>query len=211
MESSILIEHKEFASRIRNQKANLGKTLEELKTSIDEHGEKLHKQLSDVVEMFKSDIVKTHEEQFAALTKTEEKNAFSISEIEKCILSVKALQASRDLGLVFEYKSRNGEFRNTPPNQNVTLPTFAAYEIKKDKLYELFGSLTMTSKEMKFMGQNVKSNPVMAIAYTRECCISTPDDNPYTMKGFTQAPEEKKTQYYEVNIKFMVFSSIYIY
>ena len=41
LESSILIEHKEFASCIRNQKVNLDKTLEESKTAIDKHGEKL--------------------------------------------------------------------------------------------------------------------------------------------------------------------------
>ena len=58
--SSILIEHKEFASRIRNQKASLEKNLEEENRAIDEHGEKLHKQVSDVVENFKSEIVKKH-------------------------------------------------------------------------------------------------------------------------------------------------------
>ncbi|XP_078340485.1 uncharacterized protein LOC111106488 [Crassostrea virginica] len=193
LESSILIEHKEFAYRICNQIANLDKTVEELKTSIDEHGEKLHGRVSEVVEKFKSEIDKEHEEWFATLTTAEEKNAFTISNIEKCIFSVKELQTSRDLGLVFEYKSRNEEFRNIPPNHNISLPTFAAYEIKKDKLYELFGSLTITSS----MGQEVKSNPVMAKAHTRECSIPTPDDNQCTMKGFTQAPDEKKTHYYE--------------
>ena len=81
------------------------------------------------------------------MTKTEEKNAFTISDIEKCILGVQELQASRDLGRVFEYKSRNEEFRKTPPNLNVTLPTFVAYDITNYKLNELFGSLTMESDE----------------------------------------------------------------
>ena len=158
LKSSILIEHKEFASRIRNQKANLDKNLEELKTAIDEHGEKLHKQVSDVVEKFKSDIVKKHDKRIAALTETEDKIAFKISDIEKCILSVEELQASRDLGLVFKYKSRNEEFRYTPTDHDVTLPTFAAHEIKKDELHELFGSLTT------------------------ECRLLTPDDNPFTTR-----------------------------
>ncbi|XP_022296835.1 uncharacterized protein LOC111106453 [Crassostrea virginica] len=200
LESSILIEHKEFAYRIRNQKVNLDKTVKELKTSIDQHGEKLHRQVSEVVEEFKSQIDKKHEERFAVLTKAEEKNAFTISDIEKCILKVKELQTSRDLGLVFEYKSRNEEFRNIPPNHNITLPTFAASEIKKIKLFELFGSLAMTSKEMKSIGQDVKSNQVMPVSYTRECCIKTPYDNPYTLKGFTQAQDENKPQYYKRQI-----------
>ena len=157
LKSSILIEHKEFASCIRNQKANLDKTLEELKTAIDEHGEKLHRQVSDVVEEFKSDIVKTHEERFAALTETEKKIVFTISDIETCILNIKELQASRDLDLVFKYKSRNEEFRNAPlTKHNATLPTFVANEIKKDNLFELFGSLTMASDEIRTMEQGVK-------------------------------------------------------
>ena len=146
LESSNLIKHKEFASRIRNQKATLDKTLEEFKTAIDEHGEKVHRQVSDIVEKFKYEIVKKHTEKYAAMTETEERIELTISDIEKCILNVKELQTSRDLGLVFEYKSRNEEFRNAPHTKhNATLPTFVANEIKKDQLYELFGSLTLAS------------------------------------------------------------------
>nr|XP_022296709.1 tripartite motif-containing protein 7-like isoform X2 [Crassostrea virginica] len=162
LKSSILIEHKEFASHIRNQKSYLDKTLQELKTAIDEHGEKLHKQVSDVVEKLKSDIVKKHEERIAALINTEEKNAITISDIENCILGVQELQASRDIGRVFEYKSRNEELRKTPPNLNVTLPTFVAYDITNDKLNELFGSLTMESDDRKTLEQDVKSMSLKA-------------------------------------------------
>ena len=149
LKSSILIEHKEFASRIRNQKAYLDKTLEELKTAIDEHGEKLHKQISDFVEKLKSDVVKKHEERIAALTKTEEKNAIKISDIENCILGVQELQSSRDISRVFEYKSRNEELRKTPPNLNVTLPTFVAFDITNDDINDLFGSLTMATDDVE--------------------------------------------------------------
>ncbi|XP_078341590.1 uncharacterized protein LOC111110099 [Crassostrea virginica] len=149
LKSSILIEQKEFASRIRNQKANLDKNLEEVNKAITDHGEKLHKQVSAVVEKLKSDIVKKHAERIAALTKREKRNAFMISDIEKCILGVQELQASRDLGRVFEYKSRNDELSKTPPNLNVTLPTFVAYDITNDELNDLFGSFTMESDDLE--------------------------------------------------------------
>ena len=157
LESTILIKHKDFASRSRNQKANLDKTLEELKTAIDKHGERLHRQISDVVEKFKSKVVKKHEEKSAAITKKEEKVALTISDTETCILGVKELQTSRDLGLVLEYKSRNEEFRDPPPKVNVSLPTFDANEIKNDKIYKLSGSLTMESDEINIIEQGVKS------------------------------------------------------
>ena len=172
LESSIIIEHKECASRLRNQIANLDKTLEKLKTSIDEHGEKLHQHVSDVVDKFKSEIVKEYEKKLAVMTNSEEKIAFTISEIEKCILSVKELQTSRNLGLVFEYKSRNEEFRNAPlPKHNVTLPSFDAYEIKEDKLYELFGSLTITSVENK----TVEEDANLASRKTTTCTSHNQD------------------------------------
>ena len=188
LESSILIEHKEFASRISNQKANLDKNLEELKSAIDEHGEKLHKQVSDVVEKFKSDIVKKHAERIAAMTKTEDKIAFRIDDIDKCILGVQKLQTSRDLGLVFEYKSRNEELRKTPPNLNVTLPTFVAYDITNDKLNELFGSLTMESDDRKTLEQDMKSMSLKAKDVERV--------------GLEM--QKRKKRMYKVYIKYMV-------
>ena len=146
---SILTKHNEFASVIRNQKSNLDNTFEELKTSIDEHGEKLHKQVSDVVEKFKSDIIKTHENKSEALKNAEEKNDQAISCIEKCIFNPKEFQASADLGLAFEYKSRNVEFMNKPLKHNATLPKFVPNVIEKEKLSEQFGSFRMRSDEMK--------------------------------------------------------------
>ena len=66
------------------------------------------------------------------------------------------MQVSRDLCLVFEYKSGNEKLRKTSPNQNVTLPTFVAYDITNDKLIELFGSLKMKSDDRKTLEQDVK-------------------------------------------------------
>ena len=200
---SNLIKHKEFASRIRNQKATLDKTLEEFKTAIDEHGEKVHRQVSDVVEKFKYEIVRKHTENFAAMTKTEEKIELTISDIEKCIRSVKELQTSRDLGLIFEYKSRNEEFRNAPlTKHNASLPRFVANEIKKDNIYELFGSLTMASDEIRSVEQGVKSK-------SRKCY------NRSTIQGRDLCELERdQTRLHEpqVNAKCMVYiKRIFIY
>ena len=203
LKSSILIEHKEFASHIRNQKANLDKNLEEVNRAIDEHGEKLHKQVSDVVEKLKSDVVKKHQERIAALTKTEEQNAFTISDIEKCILGVQELQTSRDLGCVLEYKSRNEELRKTPPNLNVTLPTFVAYDITNDKLNELFGSLTMASDDRKTLEKDVKSMSLKAKDVERDGLGRRiyPKEKYRNKVGRGKYQEEK----IKVYIKYMVF------
>ena len=149
LESSLLTKHKEFSSDILMQRGNLNKALREIEAAIDEHNSKLQRQLSEVTKKFKSEIVKKHVNKSETLTKALEETALAISGIEKCIHNAKEVLASKDLGLVFEYKSRNDEFRNTPIKPNATLPSFVANEIENDKLFEQFGSFGMTSDETK--------------------------------------------------------------
>nr|XP_022300974.1 uncharacterized protein LOC111109183 [Crassostrea virginica] len=149
LESSLLTKHKEFSSEILMRRGNLNKTLREIVAAIDEHNTKMHRQLSEVTEKFKSEIVKKHENKSETLRKTLEETALAISGIEKCIHNAKEVLASNDLDLVFEYKSRNDEFRNTPIKPNTALPKFVANEIEKDKFFEQFGFFTMASDETK--------------------------------------------------------------
>ena len=149
LESSLLTKHKEFSSEILMERGNLNKTLREIKAAIDEHNTKLQRQLSEVTEKFKSEIVKKHVNKSETLIKALEETALAISGIEKCIQNATKVQASKDLGPVFEYKSRNDEFRNTPIKPNAALPTFVPNEIENDKLFEQFGSFTMASDETK--------------------------------------------------------------
>ena len=168
LETSILTEHKQCASHILNQKVDLSKTLGELEAAIDEHGEKLHRQVSDVVAKFKFEIFKKYNKRFEELTEAEKKITQSISEIEQCILMAKEIQSSRDLGLVFEYKSYKEEFRNMPPRLNVTLPKFVAYTMETNKLSEQFGSFKMAINhgpgakrvQIKPKAEEIKQNQV---------------------------------------------------
>ena len=147
LESLILTQFQEFASDIHHYKEYLNKNLDKQKTAIDEHGEEMHRRISAVVESFKSEIGKKNEEKFAAMTVTEKKIAFTINDIVKCIVNAQELQSSRDLGHVLEYTSRTEAFRFEPARPNLTPPTFVAYEIEKDQLFKLFGSLSMASDE----------------------------------------------------------------
>ena len=149
LESSLLTKHKEFSSDILMQRGNLNKALREIEAAIDEHNSKLQRQLSEVTKKFKSEIVKKHVNKSETLKKALEETALAISGIEKSIQNAKEVQASKDLGLVFEYKSRNDEFRNTPIKPNAALHTFVPNEIENDKLFEQFGSFTMASDETK--------------------------------------------------------------
>ena len=149
LESSILAEYKEIASNMPSLKAYLCETSESLKNSIDKHGEKLHRKVEDIVDKLKSEVDKKKEIQSSLLIKEENRITEKISSIEECICNQKQLHTSRDLGIVFEYKSRNKEFRNVHPKHKVTLPTFSAKDIQSDQLLLQFGSLTTESDRIE--------------------------------------------------------------
>nr|XP_022289483.1 E3 ubiquitin-protein ligase TRIM36-like isoform X2 [Crassostrea virginica] len=138
--STTLPKYKEIASKIPNQKSYLRQTSDGLKTAIDDHGQKLHKKVDTIVNKLKSEVDQKVENQVLSLQ--EEEINQKISSIEEYIYNQKELQASRDLGLIIEHKSRHEEFKNVPSSHDVTLPTFCAYEINTDQLLAQFGSFS---------------------------------------------------------------------
>ena len=149
LETSILTEYKEIASKIPIQKAYIRKTSHSLKTAIDEHGEHLHKEVNAVVKKLKSEVGEKEEKQISSLSEEEEEISQKISSIEECILKQKELQSSKDFSLINDYKSRNEDFRKLRPKHIVTLPTFSANKITTDKLLVQFGSLTIDTNPLE--------------------------------------------------------------
>ena len=148
--STTLPKYKEIASKIPNHKSYLRQTSDGLKTAIDEHGKMLHKKVDTIVNKLKSEVDQKVENQVLSLQEDEINQ--KISSIEEYIYNQKELQASRDLGLIIEHKSRHEEFKKVPSSQDVTLPTFCAYEINTDQLLAQFGSF---SDETRHDEQNV--------------------------------------------------------
>nr|XP_022302541.1 E3 ubiquitin-protein ligase TRIM36-like [Crassostrea virginica] len=142
LESSVLAKHEEISSDIRSQKVYLKKNLEESQTAVDEQCKRLVREISEIAEDVKSEILKEHEKELSALSEREEQTIFTISNIKKCILNANEIQASRDVGFVVKYKSRNEEFRSMLPKYNVSTPTFVAYEIDEENLSQRFGFVT---------------------------------------------------------------------
>ena len=169
--STTLSKYREIASKIPNQKSYLRQTSDSLKTVIDEHGKKLHKKVDTIVNKLKSEVDQKVENQVLSLQ--EDRINQKISSIEEYIYNQKELQASRDLGLIIEHKSRHEEFKNVPSSHDVTLPTFFAYEINTDQLLAQFGSF---SDETRHDKQNQKKNQTYSsnkklITHLRICII----------------------------------------
>lgn len=158
IESTILPKYKEIASNIPSQKAYLRETSEVLKTAIDEHGEKLHRQVNNIVTKMKSEVDEKEEKQVSFLK--EEEIARTISSIEDYICYQKEVLASRDLSHVYKHKFGNEEFRNAPSKHTVTMPLFSANNFNTDQLLAQFGSLN-SKAESDVMTMDLEKVPFL--------------------------------------------------
>lgn len=145
LEKYIFPKYNYIASSIPFQKAELTKNSQKLKTFFTERGKLWHNEIDNLIKNLKSDLDEMEHKHLVVLNKKESEIKSTISEITKTIDLIKALLKSADVCRVFEYKSRNAEFRRLPPKLNVSLPKFKPREIKRDQLMEQFGSLSQLS------------------------------------------------------------------
>lgn len=148
LEKSIYPNHQKFASNIQIKKANLKEKTNVLTTDIDTQGEIWHREIDAVVKILKSKINEIESYQIGVLDKQQEEINQIIFEIQQVILNLKKVLVSNDMSFVFCNKSRNTEFRNLPPEVNVSLPRFHSQKIDTKKLQEQFGSLSSMSDSM---------------------------------------------------------------
>ena len=109
---------------------------------MKKQGDALHKEIDIVIQKLQSDIDAMDSLHKAAIDKQEKAINCTITEIENIIAEIKALLNSDDFYFVFNYNSRNEEFRRLPAQFQVTLPTFTPQEINKEHIYQQLGSLS---------------------------------------------------------------------
>nr|XP_034330766.1 E3 ubiquitin-protein ligase TRIM71-like [Crassostrea gigas] len=159
LEKLIYPKYKKIASSISMQKAKLNENSKKLTTSINEHGEDLHREIDIIMQKLKSDLNIMDFKHLAFLNKQEDETMRFISEITQSIDDLKTLLDSNDVSLVSAYKLRNDEFRNFSPNLTLSLPCFTHQTINKEMFAQQFGSLSSLSIKTDELGDTIKYFP----------------------------------------------------
>lgn len=150
LETEIFPDNQEIACNISEEIAELKKIYQKLTTAIDNHEKDLHREIDTVVIKLKSNLNEMESQCIAKLKSQEIKITQKISRIKQIINYLKNLIKLNDDSRVSAYNSRNAEFRRVPPKLIISSPKFTPKKIKKEQIFQQFGSLSAFSiKEEK--------------------------------------------------------------
>ncbi|XP_056002474.1 E3 ubiquitin-protein ligase TRIM71-like [Ostrea edulis] len=145
LETRIYPRYEDIAVDVQTEKVELETNYGKLITDADQQGYVLHRDITDIVNQRKSNIQEIKNKHLSALNKNTDEITQKTTELKQIISDLKSILKSNDVSLTSTYKSRNSEFRTSPPRVRITLPSFSAQKINKDQLNEMFGSLSSLS------------------------------------------------------------------
>ncbi|XP_061177617.1 uncharacterized protein LOC133186377 [Saccostrea echinata] len=162
LEKRICPTYEEIILDIKSEKANIEEGYQELTTAVTKQGEDWHRKINNIVNEQKFEINEMKVRHLDALNKQENKIKQITSDVKKRIFDLKKLLESNDVSITFAYKSRIAEFRSLPPKVNVSLPSFSPHQINKERLYQMFGSLSVLSITTEEYGYTMKAQEAVS-------------------------------------------------
>ena len=98
----------------------------------------MHKEIDIAIQKIQSEINDMDSKHLTMIDKQEKAINQKIAEIDQVIFDLRKLLKTSDADLLYEYKSRNEEFRSLPAQFQVTTPQ----EVNRDKIFQLLGSMS---------------------------------------------------------------------
>ncbi|XP_062570711.1 E3 ubiquitin-protein ligase TRIM36-like [Saccostrea cucullata] len=154
--------YEDIESDLKSEKINLEKHYEKLTTAVTKRGEEWHREIDIIVKNNKSEIHEMKTKHLAVLNKEENDIQQITSDIKQSILDLKTIMDSSDVSLTPAYKSRNAKFRHLPPKVKVSLPSFSPHQINKEKLNQMFGTLSALSIITEERGYTMRTSEAVS-------------------------------------------------
>nr|XP_022309600.1 tripartite motif-containing protein 2-like [Crassostrea virginica] len=176
------------ASEIPAQKAGVKQHSLKLTAALNKQGEALHKEINSLIQRKQSEIEDMDKQHLAAITTQEEVINKALHEIKQVILDLQKLLDSDDVCLVFEYTSRNKEFRNLPAQFQVTLPTFSPQEINSEQLYQQLGFLSQLVITYPLTDEGARTTEEHGGLKKTPDAVSSPPIRPLSDKLLSDSP-----------------------
>lgn len=174
LETCIYPRYQQMVSNIIARKADLCQNSQKLTKDLNKQRETWHKEIDLIISNLKSNADEMETKQLGLLNNQEDKISRTVSEITQCINDLKKLLYSSDVcHLVYEYKSRNAEFRQFSPQCMVLLPSFSPLPIDTEQVRKQFG--TLSSEEHVYVNEDTEKH-VYANEYSDSDVI--PSDSP---------------------------------
>uniref|UniRef100_A0A8W8LTD5 B box-type domain-containing protein n=1 Tax=Magallana gigas TaxID=29159 RepID=A0A8W8LTD5_MAGGI len=145
-----------IVSELESKVAGLDNAYDEVIFSIIQHGEKLHKEVDNVIGNMKNELNEMKNSHLDILKKKLDGVVQQRNSIQQGMRYLWEIEQSNEIMEIMEYKSRIEEFRQLPPKVQITLPTFNAKSINTEDMRNIFGFLTRFSSALDEQGYTLK-------------------------------------------------------
>lgn len=149
LETSIYPRFKGMATFVSSQKTFLWENSENFSTDLEKQREVWYKEVDAIIKRMQTDFDNMNSDNLETIYKQEKKIENTIKEVSLLIQNLRSLLKSRDVSLVYDYKSRNKQLNDFTAELEFSFPDLQVQEINLEQLTEQFGPSSTRSSELE--------------------------------------------------------------
>ena len=147
-------------SSVHSQKANMEEKSEKLAEIVNKQGEIWRNEIDSIVQEMQSKINDINCQYQTVIDKQEADINQTMNAISQVIQNLRELLDTANVYCVFEYKTKNDQFRKLPPKVKISLLDFVPKKFDREKIMEQFGALSsLTDYEFIMPSQGTETPP----------------------------------------------------